>query len=121
MFQNLLYQKMLQQTMLNTFPTLHTSRLDLIEITQGHLADLFAIFGNPDVTRYYNVVTLVKESEAQKFVDHFQSRYRDKAAIRWGIALTGQQNIIGTLGFNNFTPNHRANIGYDLLPQFWNK
>lgn len=28
-------------------------------------------------------------------------------------------NIIGTLGFNNFTKRHRANIGYDLQADFW--
>jgi hypothetical protein len=27
----------------NMFPTLHTDRLDLIEITQNHLSDLFYI------------------------------------------------------------------------------
>jgi len=34
--------------------------------------------------------------------------------------LKGEKIIIGTIGFNNFTKNHRANIGYDLQPEYWN-
>lgn len=105
----------------DTFPVLHTERLQLIEIKQEHLGDLFRLFGTPEVTRYYNVVTLTEEGEAQKFIDFFHARYLMKAAIRWGIALKDENQIIGTIGFNNFTVNHRANIGYDLLPPFWNK
>ena len=29
--------------------------------------------------------------------------------------------MVGTLGFNNFQKEHRANIGYDLQFNFWNK
>ena len=110
-----------KNTLSDTFPTLHTERLDLIEIKQQHLGDLFKLFGNSAVTRFYNVVTLTEEHEAQKFIDHFHSRFVQKAAIRWGIALKGHEDIMGTVGFNNFTQHHRANIGYDLLPSQWNK
>ncbi len=37
-----------------------------------------------------------------------------------GISLKGRDNIIGTIGFNNFTKRHRANIGFDLQADFWN-
>jgi len=40
--------------------------------------------------------------------------------IRWGIALKGKTEIIGTIGFNNYTKQHRANIGYDLQKDYWN-
>jgi [ribosomal protein S5]-alanine N-acetyltransferase len=102
------------------FPLLHTERLALIPIRQHHLPDLFALFSNEEVTRFYNLVPLKAPADAQKILDHFQSRYATKSGIRWGISL-GADRIIGTLGFNNFTANHRSNIGYDLLPQYWNK
>ena len=103
------------------FPVLHTERLELIEISQAHLHDVFRIFSNSAVTTFYNVVTLKKAEEAQKFIDHFRNRFNEKAGIRWGIALKGTSTIIGTLGYNNFAKHHRANIGYDLLPEYWNK
>jgi ribosomal-protein-alanine N-acetyltransferase len=105
---------------LDIFPILKTDRLDLVEIKQSHLADLYKLFGDENVTRFYNLLPLTNEQEAQKSIDWFQSRFKDKLGIRWGIAIKGQQNIIGTIGFNNFTKRHRANIGYDLQKEHWN-
>lgn len=107
--------------MLDTFPTLHTGRLALIEIKQEHLGDIFKLFSDNKVTQFYNVVTLTKEEEAQKFIDWFRNRFAAKSAVRWGISLKGHNSIIGTIGFNNFTKRHRANLGYDLQAGFWNK
>jgi len=99
---------------------LHTLRLDLIEIKQKHLKDLFKLFGDEKVTKFYNLLTLKNEHEAQKTIDHFQDRFKNQLGIRWGIALKGQENIIGTIGFNNFYKGHKANIGYDLQSEYWN-
>ncbi len=110
-----------KNTLFDAFPVLHTERLDLIEITQAHLADLFKLFRDEEVTRFYNLLPLKYEHEAQKLIDWFQNRFADKLGIRWGVALKGSQNIIGTVGFNSFTKHHRANIGYDLQPDHWNK
>lgn len=106
--------------MLDTFPILHTDRLDLIEIRQEHSGDIFKLFSDTRVTQYYNVVPLTKIEETQKFIDWFQTRFTGKAGIRWGISLKRHNNIIGTIGFNNFTKRHRANLGYDLQADFWN-
>ena len=107
--------------MLDIFPDLHKTRLDLVEIRQEHLEDIFKLFSDCRVTRFYNVVVLTEQSEAQKYIDWFSNRFADKAGIRWGISLKGQNHIIGTIGFNNFTSRHRANVGYDLQAEFWNK
>ena len=105
---------------LDTFPILNTDRLDLVEIKQSHLGDLYKLFTNENVTRFYNLLPLKNEQEAQKSIDWFQTRFKDKLGIRWGIAIKGQENIIGTIGFNNFAKQHRANIGYDLQTEHWN-
>jgi len=104
-----------------TFPVLNTDRLELIEIGDDHLEDLYQIFGDPEVTKFYNLKTLTKDSEAQLVLDNFQSKYRSGIGIRWGIALKGEKTIMGTIGFNNFTKGHRASIGYDLKKKHWNK
>ena len=106
---------------MNTFPTLTTKRLDLIEIRQSHLTDIYLLFSDKKVTEYYNLLPMKNEPEGQKLLDWFRNRFKDGLGIRWGIALKSKTNIIGTVGFNNFTPKHRANIGYDLQPSYWNK
>ena len=105
---------------MDTFPILHTDRLYLIEIKQSHLSDLYKLFSDEKVTRFYNLLPFQNEQEGQKFIDWFHNRFKDKLGIRWGIAIKGQQNIIGTIGFNNFSKQHRANIGYDLQTEHWN-
>ncbi|WP_018342202.1 GNAT family N-acetyltransferase [Cytophaga aurantiaca] len=103
------------------FPTLHTDRLDLIEITQNHLSDLFTLFGDAQVVRFYNLLPFQNESEGQRLIDLFQTRFTNQTGIRWGIALKGTNNIIGTIGYNSYTTNHKATIGYDLQTLHWNK
>ena len=106
---------------MNTFPTLKTKRLDLVEIQQSHLADIYLLFSDKKVTEYYNLLPLENEQEGQKLLEWFKNRFKDGLGIRWGIALKGETNLIGTIGFNNFTKKHRANIGYDLQSSFWNR
>ncbi len=107
--------------MFEPFPILYTSRLTLVAIGQQHLGDILQLFGNDEVTKYYNIITLTRIDEAQKIVDHFKNKLSAGLGIRWGICLNGSEQVIGTIGFNNFTKNHRANIGYDLLSEYWGK
>ena len=106
---------------MNIFPTLTTKQLDLVEIQQSHLTDLYLLFSDRKVTEYYNLLPLKHEQDGQTLLDWFRNRFKEGLGIRWGIALKGEANIIGTIGFNNFTSKHRANIGYDLQSIYWNK
>ncbi len=106
---------------MDKFPILTTKRLDLVEIRQSHLSDIYLLFSDKKVTEYYNLLPLNNEQEGQILLDWFRSRFKDGLGIRWGIALKGELNIIGTVGFNNFSPKHRANLGYDLQSLYWNR
>ena len=69
---------------------------------------------------------IVEENETSNYGGHitedwFEKRFKDKLGIRWGIALKNNDNIIGTIGYNTFTKDHRANIGYDLQKTYWNQ
>lgn len=104
-----------------SFPIIETERLNLVEIRQEHLQDLFLLFGDDKVTQYYNIKTFQKPEDGQIYLDWFQNRFKEGLGIRWGIQLKGEKNIIGTIGYNNFAENHRANLGYDLQSAFWNR
>jgi len=105
------------------FPVLETQRLILTEIKETHLNDLFQLYKDPDVTRYYNLLPFVAVSEGLKFIEWYRERFMQGLGIRWGIVLKENKNevLVGTLGFNNYTKNHRAVIGYDLQKQYWNQ
>ena len=106
---------------LKKFPPLQTERLELVEITECSLKDIQKLFGNENVTRFYNLLPFKTEQNAKKFIDWNQNRFQDNLSVRWGISLKEEKRLIGTIGFNNFTKKHRANIGYDLIPEYWNQ
>lgn len=104
------------------FPELETERLLLKEIVNEDARGIFNCFSNDEVTRYYGQDTLTSLEEAKEFVDYFARSYKEKRGIRWGIQIKGQDDIIGTIGFNAWSRKHkRAEIGYELHPQHWRK
>jgi [ribosomal protein S5]-alanine N-acetyltransferase len=104
------------------FPTLETDRLILREITKEDTDAIFSSFSNDEVTRYYGQDTMKSIEEAEKFIDIFATNYIEKRGIRWGIERKGDQEIIGTIGFHAWLPKHkRAEIGYEIHPDYWRK
>lgn len=104
------------------FPILETERLLLREISRDDSEGIFSCFSNEHVTRYYGQEILVHIEQAEAIVDFFANSYKEKKGIRWGIELKGIQGIIGTVGFNAWSPKHkRAEIGYEIHPAHWRK
>ncbi|WP_075527493.1 GNAT family N-acetyltransferase [Sporosarcina ureilytica] len=104
------------------FPILETERLLLREIKKEDAKGIFACFSSNDVTRFYGQETLEHLEQAEEFVDFFSKNHREKRGIRWGIERKGTQGIIGTIGFNAWSPKHkRAEIGYEIHPNEWRK
>ncbi|MHA6530632.1 GNAT family N-acetyltransferase [Paenibacillus sp. BAC0078] len=104
------------------FPILETDRLTLRELTAADSEGIFACFSNMEVMRYYGQEPLKTLDEAAEFIDFFAGSYRDRRGIRWGIERKDSQELIGTIGFNAWSPKHkRAEIGYELNLQHWRK
>jgi len=102
------------------FPILETERLTLREITMDDADSIFSCFSNINVTRFYGQETLDKVEQAEELVSFFANSYKENRGIRWGIEIKGNQNIIGTIGFNALSPKHkRAEIGYEIHPDYW--
>ncbi len=109
------------ETMFETFPQLTTERLELIEIKKTHLIDFFNLFRDERVALYYQIIPFKEAKDAQVYLDLFEFRLKRETGIRWGIALKGFTEIIGTIGFNSFQRNHTGNLAYDLQFNFWNR
>ena len=104
------------------FPILETQRLRLREIQHQDAGAIYNCFSNDDVTRYYGQDTLTTIEQALQFVELFANNYREKRGIRWGIERKDAQGLIGTIGYNVWSPRHkRAEIGYEIHPEFWGK
>ncbi|MEK4231244.1 GNAT family N-acetyltransferase [Solibacillus sp. FSL H8-0538] len=104
------------------FPVLETERLKLREITKDDAQCIFACFSNNNVTRFYGEETILNLKQAEKFVDFFSKNFNEKRGIRWGIEIKGIKGMIGSIGFNAWSPKHkRAEIGYEIYPDHWRK
>lgn len=104
------------------FPTLNTNRLLLRELTEADALEVFICFTNPDVLRFYGQSPLSNHNQVKQIIRSFSMNYEDKRGIKWGIAVKGEPGIIGTIGFQEWSQEHkRADISYALVPEQWGK
>ncbi|MGE8293544.1 MAG: GNAT family N-acetyltransferase [Sphingobacterium sp.] len=104
-----------------TFPILTTERLHLRQIQDSDAPALFSYFSKDEVTLYFDLPTFQHLDEAYELVKTWQKNFLEKEAIRWAICLKDNPDqLIGSCGFHNFSTEHfRAEIGYELHPDFW--
>ncbi len=104
------------------FPVLSTERLLLRELTENDASNILKCFSNPDVLRHYGQKPLTNLQQVQQIINNFSKNYDEKRGIKWGITIKGQEGIIGTIGFQEWSTEHkRAEISYALFPESWGK
>ncbi len=106
---------------MKNFPILKTNRFDLVEINESHLENIFELYSDPKVTKYFDIIPLKDKTEAKREIKFYQKRFLDTIGIRWGIAFKNQTEIIGTLGYNKIIKGNKGRIGYDLQYRHWGK
>jgi [ribosomal protein S5]-alanine N-acetyltransferase len=53
-------------------------------------------------------------------IQWYETIFREKTGIRWGIALKGNNRIIGSCGLHNIRrQHHRAEIGSEIHKDYW--
>jgi ribosomal-protein-alanine N-acetyltransferase len=103
----------------NPFPTLHTERLVLREVSAGDAAEIFFLRSNEQVLQYLDKAPATSVEEAAAFIQRIQEDQSKTAGILWGITVKNSPNIIGTVGFWQMQKEHyRAEIGYALHPGY---
>jgi ribosomal-protein-alanine N-acetyltransferase len=103
------------------FPLLQSERLVLRDLRPQDAPAVLRIFGDDEVTRYYDLDTFTDLAQAENLIERFQQRYLNQIGIRWGIALNNaEDDLIGTCGYNIWIQGHaRAVVGYDLARSKW--
>jgi len=97
---------------------LATSRLRLRWLEEGDAAAQFAIFSDPEVTRYWSVGAWTDMAQADELIAKSLAGYQDGSSLRFGIELAGQ--LIGNVSlFGISEQNRRCEIGYVLGSAHW--
>lgn len=104
----------------HNFPTLETARLLLEPLTASHTDFVFRHFSDPAVTQYLlDEPPVTKYAEAEEIVQ-FYAEPAGKPYNRWVMIQKSDHQPIGTCGYHKWDKrNLRAEVGYDLSPDFW--
>jgi ribosomal-protein-alanine N-acetyltransferase len=102
-----------------SFPCLETERLLLRKVVLSDAPALYAILGDEEVTRYYDLGTMTHPSEAETLVRRMAKRYKHGQAVRWGIVRRQDGAFLGTCGFHFQAAGFKAEIGYELGRPYW--
>lgn len=103
-------------------PILTTNRLTLRPLTMDDAADLFAVFSDPAVVRYWSAEPWTSVADAETMIGQALDGYRDQSEVRFGIELAETGVLIGTVGLHHVFPqNRRCEIGYALASAHWGK
>lgn len=102
------------------FPSLTTSRLQLRPIQPGDAEVLFALFSDEETMQFYGHEPHRSVDETRHSIEQTQARYTRREAIRWGITLKDEDQVIGSCSLHHFDPGfHRAETGYELHRVYW--
>jgi [ribosomal protein S5]-alanine N-acetyltransferase len=99
-------------------PQIETERLILRRITLDDAEDMYVYASDEEVTDYVTWDTHSSLTDTKKFINTFLSQY----VAPWGIELKENGQLIGTVHFVWWQPEHNsAEIGYVLSKEYWGK
>ncbi|WP_165958199.1 GNAT family N-acetyltransferase [Segetibacter sp. 3557_3] len=104
------------------FPELTTHRLHLRGILPGDDERLFLLRTNDEAMRYLDRYSPKDLNDVHAYIQTIEDGIARNTAIVWAIALKEDPRLIGTIAFHQIDKqNARAELGYMLMPEFWNK
>ena len=102
-----------------TFPTLHTERLLLREITDADIEKVFEGLSHPDVIRHYGVSFKTLEATKEQMA-WYAGMIKEDSGRCWAICSADNAFFYGVISLPFWEKEHRkAEIGYWLLPDYW--
>jgi ribosomal-protein-alanine N-acetyltransferase len=102
------------------FPVLTTPRLVLREMRLDDAEAYFTIRSNAEVLRYFGSEPHQSVDETRAYIRRVQAWYAQRDSLRWALTRAGDDRLVGTCCLFHFDDGyHRAEIGYDLHPDFW--
>jgi ribosomal-protein-alanine N-acetyltransferase len=102
------------------FPELATARLRFRQLKPGDAGDIYKLRSDEKVNRFLTRNRCKNLEEAAAFVNKINRGISNNEAMYWAITFNNSDNLIGTICLWNFQPeNYRAELGYELKPEYW--
>ena len=107
---------------LSDFPVLESDCIRLRGIRESDLDDLFTLFSDPRVMRYWSRGPMTDRQEAVDYAKTILDGFVKRDLLNWIVADAGSDAMIGTATLYEINPQHaRAGLGYALMPEYWGK
>jgi [ribosomal protein S5]-alanine N-acetyltransferase len=103
-------------------PTIDTARLRLRWLTSADVPALFAIFGDPEVCRYWSRPALPDLAAADALLQEIVHLFSERSLFQWGIAERATDRVVGTCTLASLSAeHHRAEVGFALAKEVWGR
>lgn len=103
-------------------PTLTAGRVRLRWLEDADVDDLFRIFGDPDVMRYWSSPPLADRAAAVALLAEIRELFAQHTLYQWGVALPDGGPVVGTCTLTSFhAESGRAEIGFALGREHWGR
>jgi ribosomal-protein-alanine N-acetyltransferase len=104
------------------FPVLKTQRLTLRQLVSSDENEIFALRSNDNVNKYLGRQPSKSIDDARNFIRNINENIQRNESVYWAITLNGTDKLIGTICLFDFSDeNQKAEIGFELLPDFQGK
>lgn len=103
-------------------PILETDRLILRRVALNDVDDMYHYGSDEEVAKYTSWYIHKNKEDTLVFIRYLLEKYNNQAIAPWGIEEKASGKFIGTIGFVSWDmKNSRAEIGYALSRNFWNR
>ena len=104
------------------FPVLVTENLLLRQLAASDAPEILELRSNEQVNRFVDRNKANSLEDALSFINLINQNIANNKAIYWGLQPKNDLKLIGTICLWNLSPQEcRAEIGYELLPDFQGK
>jgi RimJ/RimL family protein N-acetyltransferase len=108
------------ETPAGCLPTLVAPRVQLRWMDSADLDDLYAVYSDPEVVRYWSHTAWPHRDEASIYLEAIESGFQAGNLFQWGIALRGDNRVIGTVTLYGIDhAQGRAELGFALAREHW--
>jgi len=103
-------------------PIIEAERLRLRCIEESDVEQLYEIFSDPKVMRYWSTPPLQTREDAVTLLREIQDGNTRGTMLKWGVALKPSDKVIGTVTlFNLDRTQGRSEIGYAQAHAYWGR
>ena len=110
------------ETNFTPFPSLTTERLSLRKLSSDDANEIYFLRSDKQINKYIDRSRAASIDDAYNFINKTNQSIDNNELVDWAITFKNDSRLIGSICFWNLSrKENKAEIGYELLPDFQGK